>query len=249
MQGAAAVGGSVCGAHGGHDETYTMEAANLAFHDVLRAVVLGDILPQGVVLEVVCYFGVTEPDVARTLCGLRVVLAQGAHGFLDLLAGYHLTGRNSGSGSSAAGILLGSTLEDNIRAAGLQGLGGVFTHQCGCFGHNRVNADHADLIGHTHPVALLRHSSGHSSDGKGGAVRGHALGQGCRRDIKGVEAAEVDGVALVLRHGALLAVLEEGQIGQQPGQQGAVVKGFLFSGKITVGLGSSSHSFIHSLIF
>ena len=226
-----------------------MEAANLAFHDVLRAIVLGDILPQGVVLEVVCYFGVTEPDVARTLCGLRVVLAQGAHGFLDLLAGYHLTGGNSGSGSSAAGILLGSTLEDNIRAAGLKGLGGIFAHQGGCFGHNRVNADHADLIGHTHPVALLRHSSGHSSDGKGGAVRGYALGQGCRRDIKGVEAAEVDGVALVLRHGALLAILEEGQVGQQPGQQGAVVKGFLFSGKITVSLGSSSHSFIHSLIF
>ena len=249
MQGAAAVGGSVCGAHGGHDETYTMEAANLAFHDVLRSVVLGDILPQAVVLQVVCYLRVTESDVARTLCGLCVVLAQGTHGLLDLLGVHHLTGGNSGSGSGAAGILLGSTLENNIRAAGLKGLGGIFAHQGGGFGHNRVNADHADLIGHTHPVALLRHSSGHSGDGQGGAVRSYALGQGCRRDIKGVEAAEVDGVALVLRHGALLAVLQEGQVGQQPGQQGAVVKGFLFSGKITVSLGSSSHSFIHSLIF
>ena len=249
MQGAAAVGGSVCGAHGGHDETYTMEAANLAFHDVLRSVVLGDILPQAVVLQVVCYLGVTESDVARTLCGLCVVLAQGTHGFLDLFGVHHLPGGNGSGGSCTAGILLGSTLEDNIRAAGLKGLGGIFAHQGGGFGHNRVNADHADLIGHTHPVALLRHSSGHSGDGQGGAVRGHALGQGCRRYIKGVEAAEVDGVALVLRHGALLAVLQEGQIGQQPGQQGAIVKGFLFSGKITVSLGSSCHSFIHSLIF
>ena len=249
MQGAAAVGGSVCGAHGGHDETYTMEAANLALHDVLRAVVLGDILPQGVVLEVVCYIGITEADVITTLYRLGVVVAQGAHRFLDLLAVDHLTGGNSGSGSSAASKLLGSTLEDNIRAAGLKGLGGIFAHQGGCFSHNRVNADHADLIGHAHPVALLRHGSGHSSDGKGGAVRGHALGQGFRRDIKGVEAAEVDGVSLVLRHGALLAVLQEGQVGQQPGQQGAIVKGFLFSGKITVSLGSSCHSFIHSLIF
>ena len=226
-----------------------MDTADLALHDVLRAVVLGDILPQGVVLEVVCYLGITEADVIAALYRLGVVLAQGAHRFLDLLAVYHLTGGNSGSGSSAASKLLGSTLEDNIRAAGLQGLGGVFAHQGSGFGQYRVNADHADLIGHTHPVALLRHSSVHSSDGKGGAVRGHALGQGCRRNIKGVEAAEVDGGALVLRHGALLAVLEEGQIGQQPGQQGAVVKGFLFSGKITVSLGSSSHSFIHSLIF
>ena len=36
---------------------------------------------------------------------------------------------------------------------------------------------------------------------------------------------------------------------QQPGQQGAVIKSFLFSGKITVSLGSSCHGFIHSLIF
>ena len=226
-----------------------MDTADLALHDVLCAVVLGDILPQGVVLEVVCYLGITEADVITALYRLGVVLAQGAHRFLDLLAVYHLTGGNSGSSSGAASKLLGSTLEDNIRAAGLQGLGGVFAHQGSGFGQYRVNADHADLIGHTHPVALLRHSSVHSSDGQGGAVRGHALGQGCRRDIKGVEAAEVDGGALVLRHGALLAILEEGQIGQQPGQQGAVVKGFLFSGKITVSLGSSSHSFIHSLIF
>ena len=226
-----------------------MEPANLAFHDVLRSVVLGDILPQAVVLQVVCYLGVTESDVARTLCGLCVVLAQGTHGFLDLLAGYHLTGRNSGSGSSAASKLLGSTLEDNIRTAGLKGLGGVFTHQSSRLCQNGVDADHADLVRQANPVALLRHGSGHSSDGKGCAVRGYALGQGFRRYIKGVEAPEVDGVTLVLRHGALLAVLEEGQIGQQPGQQGAVVKGFLFSGKITVSLGSSCHSFIHSLIF
>ena len=249
MQGAAAVGGSVCGAHGGHDETYTMEAANLAFHDVLRAVVLGDILPQGVVLEVVCYFGVTEPDVARTLCGLRVVLAQGAHGLLNLLAGHHLSGRNCSGGSCTACKLLIGACKNYCGAAGLQGLGGIFAHQSSRLCQNGVDADHADLVRHANPVALLRHSSGHSSDGKGCAVRGHALGQGCRRDIKGVEAAEVDGVALVLRHGALLAVLEEGQVGQQPGQQGAVVKGFLFSGKITVSLGSSCHSFIHSLIF
>ena len=249
MQGAAAVGGSVCGAHGGHDETYTMEAANLAFHDVLRAVVLGDILPQGVVLEVVCYFGVTEPDVARTLCGLRVVLAQGAHGLLNLLAGYHLTGRNGGCGRCTASKLLGSTLEDNIRAAGLQGLGGIFAHQSSRLGQNGVDADHADLVRHANPVALLCHGSGHSSDGKGGAVRGYALCQRSCRNGKRIEAPEVDGIALILGHGALLAVLQEGQVGQQPGQQGAVVKGFLFSGKITVGLGSSSHSFIHSLIF
>ena len=226
-----------------------MDTADLALHDVLCTIVLGDILPQAVVLQVVCYTGIAEADVIAALQGLGVVVAQGAHRFLDLLAVYHLTGGNSGSGSSAASKLLGSTLEDNIRAAGLQGLGGVFAHQRSGLRQDRVDADHADLVRQADPVALLRHGSGHSGDGQVVAVRGHALGQGCRRDIKGVEAAEVDGVALVLRHGALLAVLEEGQIGQQPGQQGAVVKGFLFSGKITVSLGSSCHSFIHSLIF
>ena len=226
-----------------------MDTADLALHDVLRAVVLGDILPQGIVLQVISNAGVAETDVITALYRLGVVVAQGAHRFLDLLAVDHLTGGNSGSGSSAASKLLGSTLEDNIRAAGLKGLGGVFAHQSSGLGQNGVDADHADLVRQANPVALLCHGSGHSSDGKGSAVRGYALGQGCRRYIKGVEAAEVDGVALVLRHGALLTVLEEGQIGQQPGQQGAVVKGFLFSGKITVSLGSSSHSFIHSLIF
>ena len=249
MQGAAAVGGSVCGAHGGQDETDTMDAADLALHDVLCAIVLGDILPQGIVLQVISDTGIAEADVITALYRLGVVVAQGAHRLLDLLAGYHLTGRNSGSGSSAAGKLLIGACKNYCGTAGLKGLGGVFTHQSCGLGQNGVDADHADLIGHTHPVALLRHGSGHSSDGKGGAVRGHALGQGCRRNIKGVEAAEVYGIALVLRHGALLAVLQEGQIGQQPGQQGAVVKGFLFSGKITVSLGSSCHSFIHSLIF
>ena len=226
-----------------------MDTADLALHDVLCAVVLGDILPQGIVLQVISDTGIAEADVITALYRLGVVVPQGAHRLLDLLAVYNLTGGNSGSGSSAASKLLGSTLEDNIRAAGLKGLGGVFAHQGGGLGQNGVNADHADLVRQAHPVALLLHGSGHSSDGKGGAVRGNALCEGCRRYIKGVEAAEVDGVALVLRHGALLAVLEEGQIGQQPGQQGAVVKGFLFSGKITVSLGSSCHSFIHSLIF
>ena len=226
-----------------------MDAADLAFHDVLRAVVLGDILPQGIVLQVISDTGVAETDVITALYRLGVVVAQGAHRFLDLLAVDHLTGGNSGSGSSAASKLLGSTLEDNIRAAGLKGLGGVFAHQSSGLRQNGVDADHADLVRQANPVALLCHGSGHSGDGKGGAVRGHALGQGCRRYIKGVEAPEVYGIALILGHGALLAVLEEGQIGQQPGQQGAVVKGFLFSGKITVSLGSSCHSFIHSLIF
>ena len=249
MQGAAAVGFCVCGTHGGHDETYTMEAANLAFHDVLRAVVLGDILPQGVVLEVVCYLGVTESDVVLTLCRLRVVLAQGAHGFLDLFGVHHLSGRNGSGGSCTAGILLIGACKNYCSAACLQGLGGVFTHQCSCFGHNRVNAYHADLVGYAHPVALLRHGCGHSGNGKGGAVGGNALGQRSVRNVKRIEAPEVYGIALILGHGALLAVLQEGQIGQQPGQQGAVVKGFLFSGKITVSLGSSCHSFIHSLIF
>ena len=226
-----------------------MDTADLALHDVLRAVVLGDILPQGIVLQVISDTGVAETDVITALYRLGVVVAQGAHRFLDLLAVDHLTGGNSGSGSSAASKLLGSTLEDNIRAAGLKGLGSVFAHQSSGLRQNGVDADHADLVRQANPVALLRHGSGHSGDGKGGAVRGYALGQGFRRYIKGVEAPEVYGIALILGHGALLAVLQEGQIGQQPGQQGAVVKGFLFSGKITVSLGSSCHSFIHSLIF
>ena len=226
-----------------------MDTADLALHDVLRAVVLGDILPQGIVLQVISDTGVAETDVITALYRLGVVVAQGAHRFLDLLAVDHLTGGNSGSGSSAASKLLGSTLEDNIRAAGLKGLGGVFAHQSSGLRQNGVDADHADLVRQANPVALLRHGSGHSGDGKGCAVRGYALGQGCRRYIKGVEAPEVYGIALILGHGALLAVLQEGQVGQQPGQQGAVVKGFLFSGKITVSLGSSCHSFIHSLIF
>ena len=226
-----------------------MDTADLALHDVLRAVVLGDILPQGIVLQVISDTGVAEADVITALYRLGVVVAQGAHRFLDLLAVDHLTGGNSGSGSSAASKLLGSTLEDNIRAAGLKGLGGVFAHQSSGLRQNGVDADHADLVRQANPVALLRHGSGHSGDGQGCAVRGYALCQRSFRNGKRIEAPEVYGIALILGHGALLAVLEEGQIGQQPGQQGAVVKGFLFSGKITVSLGSSCHSFIHSLIF
>ena len=249
MQGAAAVGGSVCGAHGGQNKTDTMDTADLAFHDVLRAVVLGDILPQGIVLQVISDTGVAETDVITALYRLGVVVAQGAHRFLDLLAVDHLTGGNSGSGSSAASKLLIGACKNYCGAAGLKGLGGVFAHQSSGLGQNGVDAYHADLVRQANPVALLRHGSGHSGDGQGGAVRGYALGQRSCRNGKRIEAPEVDGVTLVLRHGALLAVLQEGQIGQQPGQQGAVVKGFLFSGKITVSLGSSSHSFIHSLIF
>ena len=249
MQGAAAVGGSVCGAHGGQDETYTMDAADLALHDVLRAVVLGDILPQGIVLQVISDTGVAETDVITALYRLGVVVAQGAHRFLDLLAVYHLTGRNSGSGRCTASKLLIGACKNYCGAACLQGLGGVFAHQSSGLRQNGVDADHADLVRQANPVALLCHGSGHSSDGKGGTVGSNALGQRSCRNGKRIEAPEVYGIALVLRHGALLAVLQEGQVGQQPGQQGAIVKGFLFSGKITVSLGSSCHSFIHSLIF
>ena len=226
-----------------------MDTADLAFHDVLRAVVLGDILPQGIVLQVISDTGIAETDVITALYRLGVVVAQSAHGLLDLFGVHHLSGRNSSSGSSAAGKLLIGACKNYCGAACLQGLGGVFAHQSSGLGQNGVDAYHADLVRQANPVALLRHGSGHSSDGKGGAVRGYALCQRSCRNGKRIEAPEVDGVALVLRHGALLTVLQEGQVGQQPGQQGAVVKGFLFSGKITVSLGSSSHSFIHSLIF
>ena len=249
MQGAAAVGGSVCGAHGGQDETDTMDTADLAFHDVLRAVVLGDILPQGIVLQVISDTGIAETDVITALYRLGVVVPQGAHRFLDLIAVYHLTGGNSGSGRCTACKLLIGACKNYCGAACLKGLGGIFAHQRSGLGQNGVDADHADLVRQADPVALLRHGSGHSSDGKCGTVGSNALGQRSCRNGKRIEAPEVDGVTLVLGHGALLTVLEEGKVGKQPGQQGAVVKGFLFSGKITVSLGSSSHSFIHSLIF
>ena len=226
-----------------------MDTADLALHDVLCTVVLGDILPQGIVLQVISDTGIAETDVITALYRLGVVVAQGANGLLNLFGVHHLSGRNSGSGRCTAGKLLIGACKNYCGAAGLKGLGGIFAHQGGGLCQDGVDADHADLVRQPDPVALLRHGSGHSGDGKGGAVRGFALGQRSCRNGKRIEAPEVDGVALVLRHGALLTVLEEGQIGQQPGQQGAVVKGFLFSGKITVSLGSSCHSFIHSLIF
>ena len=226
-----------------------MDTTDLALHDVLRAVVLGDILPQGIVLQVISDTGVAETDVITALYRLGVVVAQGAHRFLDLFGVHHLAGRNGSGRSSTAGKLLIGACKNYCGAAGLQGLGGVFAHQSSGLGQNGVDADHADLVRQANPVALLCHGSGHSGDGKGGAVGSNALCQRSCRNGKRIEAPEVYGIALILGHGALLTILEEGQIGQQPGQQGAVVKGFLFSGKITISLGSSSHSFIHSLIF